>query len=493
MERPDLKEIATIGQGRDITRGWVDSIGLLIPEDPIRRTRGATLDLYEEVLRDDQVASTLQQRRLAVAGQPWQVTPGDESDGARAAADFIHATLERIDWDDVTDRMLYARFYGFSVAECLWKIGSSGLVELDQLRVRDVRRFGFGAQMDLRLLTFGSLFGEPLPDKKFWLVSCGASHHDEPYGLGLAYWLYWPVYIKRQCMRLWLRMQEKFAAPTALGKFPQGASEEERRQLLSAILAIQSDAGITMPEGMQVELLEATRGGSAGYQELVHIINAAIAKIVLSQTMTTDQGASLAQARVHMDVRHELVEADADLIDNSFNRTVVAWLTAWNFPGVAPPTVHRVMDEPEDMLKRSERDKNIFALGYRPTLKQIEAVYGDGWEAIPLPAPVPTGAPAAPAAFSEPPAATPAAAPAKDEAPDQTALDAMLTGLDPEQSRQAMEGLLRPLFDLAKNDPDAFMGRMLECYPTMDGSGLEELMTRMMFLAETWGRLHGRD
>ncbi|MBF0424641.1 MAG: DUF935 family protein [Magnetococcales bacterium] len=382
MDMPVAGEIATIAHGRDITRGWVDGLGLLPPMDAIQRDFGRFLDIYEKVLEDSQVAATFQQRRLAVVCKPWEVIPGEPTDQGRLAADFIRKTLSRLDWDDLTERMLYARFYGFAVAECIWAREGDRII-LQQLRVRDVRRFGFGPDFSLRLKVPGNLFGEVMPEKKFWVINSGASHHDEPYGLGLAYWLYWPVYFKRNGLRLWLKLLEKFGAPTAVGRFPNGCDEVSRNQLLSALAALQSDAGVILPEGMEIKLLEATRGGTPGYEKLYDNMNAAIAKVVLSQTMTTDSGASHSQAQVHMDVRRDVIEADADLIDNSFNRTVVAWLTAWNFPGVTPPIVRRIMIEPVDLLQRSERDRNLFTIGYRPTLEEIRSVYGNGMEAVP--------------------------------------------------------------------------------------------------------------
>jgi hypothetical protein len=44
-----------------------------------------------------------------------------------------------------------------------------------------------------------------------------------------------------------------------------------------------------------------------------------IAKVVLSQTMTTQDGSSLSQAQVHAGVKLEVVKSDADLLSDSFN------------------------------------------------------------------------------------------------------------------------------------------------------------------------------
>nr|MBN0024148.1 portal protein [Pseudomonas aeruginosa]MBN0231630.1 portal protein [Pseudomonas aeruginosa]MBN0423648.1 portal protein [Pseudomonas aeruginosa]MBN0445201.1 portal protein [Pseudomonas aeruginosa]MBN0581903.1 portal protein [Pseudomonas aeruginosa] len=70
-------------------------------------------------------------------------------------------------------------------------------ITLQAVKVRNRRRFRYDLQGGLRLLTPSNMFeGEPCPSPYFWHFSTGADNDDEPYGLGLAHWLYWPVYFK---------------------------------------------------------------------------------------------------------------------------------------------------------------------------------------------------------------------------------------------------------------------------------------------------------
>lgn len=108
----------------------------------------------------------------------------------------------------------------------------------------------------------------------------------------------------------------------------------------------------------------------------------AITKVVLGQTMTTENGSSMAQAKVHMDVRQDLVKADADLICESFNRGPARWLTEWNYPNAELPRVERRIEDEPDLKPQAERDKLIFDMGYRPRLSYIETTYGGEWEAV---------------------------------------------------------------------------------------------------------------
>ncbi|MBF0584187.1 MAG: DUF935 family protein [Magnetococcales bacterium] len=378
---PLFREVASTDDGRDITREYWSSMELRTPQDSVLQDKGGDYTVYEEVLRDDQVASTLQQRRLAVTSAEWGVRPGGNDRQSLKAADHLRQTLESIGWDGITEKMLYGVFFGYAVAECLWDRAGSEVV-LSGIKVRKQRRFAFDEESRLRLLLRDNPKGELLPARKFWHFCTGADNDDEPYGLGLAHWLYWPVYFKRNGIRLWLIFMDKFGMPTAKGIYPTNASEEEKRRLLSALRAIQTDSGIIIPEGMQIELIEASRGGQVHYEAFIDRMNAAISKVVLSQTLTTDAAGGRYKSEVQKSVRNEVVRADADLVCDSFNRTVARWLTEWNHPGAQLPHVWRLVREESDLLPRAERDKVLFSMGFKPTLAYVQETYGGHWTEV---------------------------------------------------------------------------------------------------------------
>jgi hypothetical protein len=67
------------------------------------------------------VKSCLEQRRSAVVSREWSVQSGNDADPrAKAAAAALEANLNEVGWDQVTDKMLYAPFYGIAVAELSW-------------------------------------------------------------------------------------------------------------------------------------------------------------------------------------------------------------------------------------------------------------------------------------------------------------------------------------------------------------------------------------
>jgi phage gp29-like protein len=368
---------------------------LLQPGDSVLSSKGGVenLVIYRELLRDDQVQSTWQQRRLSLTSCETVVEPGAEDALSKAAAEALDLELKNLNWDDVTDKQLYSVFYGWGVAEILWK-ADGARVSFDKIKVRDRARFRFDREGNLYLWSMGSGW-VLMPDRKFWTISTGADNHDDPYGLGLAHALYWPVFFKRNDIKFWLIFLEKFGMPTALAKVPAGQMNDPQtvRAATDVLRNIATDAGVVVPDTVVIELLEAARTGSADYGSMHSAMDAAISKIVVGQTMTTDNGSSRSQAEVHERVSQTLTEADSDLLCGTFNNGPVKWWTEWNFPGATAPKVYRRTEPEEDLGMRAERDTKIKGLGYEPTEEYILETYGEGWEKTQAPAVVPGAMP----------------------------------------------------------------------------------------------------
>jgi phage gp29-like protein len=376
MTRPNFDEIAKIT--RDLNYAYLQGYKRLISRDELLSLKGGgDLKLYETVAQDDQVKSCVQQRISAVISRDWGVEPGDDSKPAQQAAEFVEQELKNLQWDRINEKMLWGSFYGYSVGEIMWRRGDK--IGIDDIKVRNRRRFNFGTDLQPKLITLEDPLGEDLPDQKFWHFCCGGDNDDDPYGRGLAHWLYWPTFFKRSDMRWWVTFLEKYAQPTRLGKYSPGASENDKDTLWQAMDAFGTNGKMMIPEGTMIELLEAARAGGADYQGMLDICNAAISKIVLSQTMTTDNGSSESQANVHQDVKDDIVKADADLVCSSFNEGPVKWLIDWNFPGVAYPRVWRQMDAAADLNAEADRDTKLQGLGISLKPESIAAKYGDDY------------------------------------------------------------------------------------------------------------------
>lgn len=482
-------EVATSADGRDITRPFVGP--LMVPADRVLKARGAgDLLIYEQVLSDPQVKACFEQRRNAVTSCEWQVEAASDRRVDKKAAEWVEKQIRAVGFDNLTDKMLYSVFYGYAVAEIIYK-ETEGLLGWDAIKVRNRRRFRFKADGELRMLTVqNSLDGEPCQKPYFWHIATGADHDDEPYGIGLGHWCYWPTLFKRNGIAFWLTFLEKFATPTAKGTYPVNATADEKNRLLQALSAIRSDSAVIFPEGMTAELLEAARSGTADYKVLHDTMDEAISKAILGQTMTTDNGSSKSQAEVHMDVRQDIVKADADLVCESLNLGPVHWLTMFNFPGAEPPRVFRVVEEPEDANTLAERDKTIVDMGFKPGLKYVRETYGDHWEETAPTEPV-TPAPGTPAPLSADFADATAITRAKADA--QARLDAVLDGADKASAQwhAYIAPRIRELRVLLDQGDDlvAFRDRINEFADADPQGDFVEALARAGFGAQLLGRV----
>ncbi|EFL77766.1 DUF935 domain-containing protein [Actinobacillus pleuropneumoniae] len=381
-KKPELnREIAATGDGLDITKGYVGA--LAEPEDGVLRGRGGgDLSLYEDVLSDEEVKRTFSQRQDALVAREWVVEPASDEPQDIAAADFIRDWVNQIGFDRISKLMHYGIFYGYAVAELLYRINEDGKYIAD-IKVRNRRRFRFTPKGELRLLTReNQAEGIECPTPYFWTFCVGSDHDDEPYGIGLAHWLYWASKFKRNGVKFWLIFLEKFGMPTALGRYQPNASIEEQNKLLESLYAIQSDSGVIVPADMPIELLSAGRSGTGDYKALYDTMNETIQRVVLGQTSSSGgTPGRLGNDDLQEKVLESIIKADSDVICESFNRGPVTWLTQMNFSNAKPPRIFRMFEESEDLNEKAERDKKVFeTTGYRPTLKQIQSSYGGEWE-----------------------------------------------------------------------------------------------------------------
>jgi hypothetical protein len=378
--RPVTDEIATIK--RDLLR---TTFGIVLTnEDDTLLTRGGAkgLKIYDELERDCQAGSVLNKRKLAVIARPWVVDAASDSAADVAAADLVRSALEALKFDRICYELLDAVLKGYAVGEVIWELRDGKVLPRD-VKPKNQRRFVFDEDEQLRMRTRERpLEGEELPPRKFVVHRFGAKD-GSPYGLGVGRSLFWPVFFKRQDITFWLTFADKFGSPTSLGKYPNGTDKAGQAKLLQVLQAIANDAGVIIPEGMVVELLEAERSGSADtYERLARYMDEQISLAVLGETMTTNaQAAGLGsgQANVHNQVRVELSKADGDLLSDTLNDTLVRWIVEYNMPGAALPKVRRDFAEPEDMVARSTRDKNLVDMGFEPDDEYVATTYGEGW------------------------------------------------------------------------------------------------------------------
>jgi phage gp29-like protein len=477
---PVTDEIATTRNDPDIFAGYLNR---LENPDPVLNTEayGKGIRLYDEVDRDPHAGSVLQTRYMSVAGSEWEILPGEDTAAAKQVAALVEKAIKGCNFVQFVAEIMQAVLYGHYEAEVMWQV-KDGDVLPAKIMGKHPRRFVFTPERELRMLTLASLIeGEKVPDRKFVTFSYGSS--DNPYGKGLGQKLWWPVWFKKNGIKFWLIFLEKFGMPTIVGTYPSGTLPEQQTALMAAIESIQSDSGVKIPEGMALNLLEASRSGNVTHESLCDYMDRQMSKAVLGQTLTTEVSGtgSYAASQTHDEVRSDIRTADTDMVCECLNATLVPWIVDYNFANVPVYPKLRLRTEADpDPAERVEVDKTLVTdIGLPVARRYFYDTYnvpepGAGDDLV-QPA---VKAPGMAGAFSEA-ALTPA----------QQAIEG-LTHKAMAHSADVMAGISGPVKALlAKSTSlEDFRDNLYAAFSDLDPAALEDLLARAMFAAEMHGR-----
>lgn len=476
-------------------------MGVIGVNDPLLMERGgqgsSAHELYRDLLRDGKLFSGLQKRKLAVIGRQWSVDPVAQDASARKDAQLVTEILKGFAFDRLCSSLLDAMLIGWQPVEIVWTL-RNGLVVPARSAKRLHRRFVYvqddgDDEARLHLLTQKQMQrGERVPERKF-VVHRVNEEDDNPYGTGLGLQLYWPVFFKRKGVLAWNMLCERFGSPVPWGKYPRDATPHEKATLFEGLRAMQTDGLIMTPTGADIALIETrlSSGAQSTHQGLCEFMDDWIMEVLLGQPPRGKGGGALAAAaNEREDVRLELSQADSDLLCETLNETLIAWICYFN--GLQPCRVSRAIDKPMDAKLEAETDALICSMGFEPTQEYVQEKYGQGWQkrtAPSAPQSVPQSAAhgMALAGFAE--------SSVDEEAGDQVALDAGIAGLPDGTLNGHMQRMMQPLMEQLVNsdNPQAVLAWLAEQFPKLDEQGLHEHLAHLLFVADMWGRVYAEN
>ena len=398
ITKPNTDEIATIKN--DFVMDYVGNVATNPDKILKSESGGKGIELYEDLLRDSEVASALQKRKLTVIGREWEVIPASENAADVKVADFVREVFKGFDYDQFRQTLMSGVVLGFKPAEVMWEY-SEGDVWVKDIVGKASRRFVFDLQGNPRLLTLQNMVeGIEVPDRKF-IIYRNVSDNGSYYGDALGRCLFWPWWFRKNGIKFWAIFADKFGSPTGVGKYPQGTPEDKQQKLLAAVNAIQQESGIIMPDNMLIELLEAERTGSVNtYESFCAYMDKQIVKVILGHSAATEATTGrLGNDKQAEQTRQDYLKADADALCECQNNSLVKWLVDYNFPGVKVYPKVWIRTEPEKDLKSlADRDKILTKdIGLPVAKKYFYETYGipEPKEGEELVSPAPPGAPGA--------------------------------------------------------------------------------------------------
>lgn len=306
--------------------------------------------VYDEMEKDSMIQTVLTLKKLAVVASDTSIEPADSSEEAKRRASFVDQCFASMEGSllDVIHSAMDAFAKGVSIQELVYEPSGSNFV-LKAVRPKDPS--GFGLDVDRFGRLDGLLLrlpGEPevhLPKSKF-VVYINRRSYSSPKGrsdLDAAY-KHWRA--KTSLLSAWKLHLEKYAMPTVLGRYERGMPPSELDLVFSALKNLQESAAVIHPREVEVSVLGGHKEPSTGFQEAIEFHNREIARAVLGQTLTTDEGrrvGSLALGKVHLQIL--LLQVNAirrEIAESVITEQVIRPLVELNFgPGLLPKFVFK--------------------------------------------------------------------------------------------------------------------------------------------------------
>jgi len=342
------------------------------------------MELFEEMEeKDAHLAALLQTRKLAVLSLDYDILPYSQSAGDQEVAAALGEMIFRIpNLEEAFLDLLDAIGKGFAMSEIMWEV-SGGQARVAELRWIPQKKVTFVEDLHPRLLTPEAPWtGVELPPWKVIYHRYKArSGSDTRAGvLRVVGYLY---LLKNYALKDWAAFNEVFGMPLRLGKYEATASPADRESLIQAIRSLGSDAAGVISKNTEIEFVSvASRPGGGGnpYQLMAEFCNREMSKAILGQTLTTDTAGATgtyAAARVHAQVRGDLVEADAQSLAQTLREHVIKPLVGFNFGWDRPVPWFRFKYEAEEDLKTlSEVYGNLAAMGVPLSVEHVAERFG---------------------------------------------------------------------------------------------------------------------
>lgn len=347
--------------------------------------------------RDAHLFAELSKRRGAVTALEWSVeAPDNASPAEQKVADQVKEWLGAIDAQAngvsggielVLASMTDAMLKGFAPQEMVWQ--AQGRVLLPRLTLQPQRWFTTSPDRrslylrSLRTSTaagpagLGAVAGEPLQPFS-WLMHVHPARNGYVARMSLARVLFWPYLFKNYAVRDLAEFLEIYGLPLRLGKYPAGASDEEKRRLLQAVVQIGHNAAGIIPQSMALEFQAAAAGTEVPFAAMWDRMDAAESKAILGQTLTASQGERGSQAlgNVHEQVRMDIRAADVRLVEGTITRQLIHPLVALNVAGAEAlrlPRLRLDTGEAEDLSQYADSLPKLAGAGLQIPVKWAQA------------------------------------------------------------------------------------------------------------------------
>ncbi|HEY8037136.1 MAG TPA: DUF935 domain-containing protein [Methylobacter sp.] len=473
--------------------------------------------------KDTHIGSELGKRKMSVKKLDWALKPPrDATATEKKNTKMLEALIsDELDIGAIRFDALDAIGHGYSCIELGWGRNVQDKWFPNQVVHRPPTWFTTPQddRNTLHLRDSSTLYGVPLQPFG-WIAHIHKSRSGYLARAGLHRSLVWPYLYKNYSVRDLAEFLEIYGLPIRIGKYPDGADDKAKRDLLRAVLSIGHHAAGIIPETMQVELQQVLASGNAeSFKVMIDWCEASVSKAILGGTLTSSTAANgnRSLGDVHNEVRLDIRDDDATQLDNTLSTHLVYPMAMLNglFADNRCPSFVSDTQEPDDLELYSNALPKLTGIGLRiPTryaYSKLKIPEPEGDEEV-LTAAAPAAQPVPPANSSKQAAALAALAgdmnttvsgmngPAKvqpgqgDNPAQQADIDtspiSSMTDQMAVEAGPAIKSMVDQIAALAgeAESLEALRDQLLNGYGDLDSKALESVMALGFSVAELSGR-----
>ena len=456
--------------------------------------------------RDGHIFSEMDKRKKGVNALPWGVKPPkNASEVEKKIAEEVFEWMDDIeDFEMFLFNAMDAVGHGYSGQQIHWhQMGNLWLPK--QFEFVIPRHFLTpNNQPNTLRLNDGSMEGAD-----FWDYGWFIHKHQAKSGYisrsGLYRVLAWPFLFKNYAVRDVMEFLEIYGLPIRIGKYPSGATNDEKMTLARAVMMIGRNAGGIIPHGMSIDFEDAADGSTDNHMTMIKWCEQTQSKVIVGGTLLSQadgKTSTHAQSKTHEVQFETLVKSDAKQLARSINDDLISSLMRLNYPNITPdryPKFYFDTSDTEELESFSSSLDRLVKVGMKIPVAWAHEKTGipqpvDDKEQIlqiPQQTPVQQTVPSLamnsfnPHLFGHLLAANSAQIPVDEQAVELRLRD------EAKEAQATAELWMQDL--MAKinvgQDETEILAVLSELYPNDDEPVLQEKLTQIIFAAEVFGRL----
>lgn len=303
---------------RSWRQAWQRAIDI---ENPKRQS---LYDIYRDVEVDLHLSGCVDQRKGFTQKKAFKLV-----DAKGKQDDEATTLLETVWFKDLVGYILDSRYWGHSLVQLGDVVSVDGKMSYTGVelvnRKHVIPEYGVIVIEQSDDWSSGFPYREgPMAD---WVIEAG-----KPKDLGLYLKAATQTIPKKNMLAYWDQFGEIFGMPIRIAK-TTARDPKDRTQIENMLSSMGAAAWGLFPDGTDIDIKETTRGDAFNvYDKRIERANSELSKGILNQTMTIDNGSSLSQSEVHLEVFENVVEKDADLVRDIVNGQLLPRMVKHGFP-----------------------------------------------------------------------------------------------------------------------------------------------------------------